>query len=139
MNIEYINHISVEDYIMLRKSADFAELSKRQAETALRNCTFLIVAEENEKTIGMARLVADGAYVAVIVDVIILPEYQGMGIGRVMIEKILEYIKNNMTIGEKVFVMLVAAKGKEGFYEKFGFIKRPNETYGAGMSQWLLK
>ena len=137
--IKYINHISVEDYIMLRKSAGFTELSKRQAETALQNYAFLIAAEENDKTIGMARLVADGAYVAVIVDVIVLPEYQGAGIGRVMIERIVEYIESNMTIGEKVLVMLVAAKGKEGFYEKFGFVKRPNETYGAGMSQWISK
>jgi hypothetical protein len=44
-----------------------------------------------------------------------------------------------MTDGEQTLVMLMAAKNKEGFYEKFGFIKRPDETYGAGMSQWLLK
>ena len=28
---------------------------------------------------------------------------------------------------------LGASKGKEAFYEKFGFISRPNESLGAGM------
>ena len=30
-------------------------------------------------------------------------------------------------------VTLVSAKGKEEFYEKFGFIKRPNEDFGCEM------
>jgi hypothetical protein len=30
-------------------------------------------------------------------------------------------------------VGLFAAKGKEPFYERFGFIGRPNETLGKGM------
>jgi hypothetical protein len=34
-------------------------------------------------------------------------------------------------------VVLVAAKGKEEFYEKFGFINRPNDIYGAGMTLFM--
>jgi hypothetical protein len=33
-------------------------------------------------------------------------------------------------------INLMAARGKEGFYKKFGFIERPNDEKGAGMSQW---
>lgn len=29
--------------------------------------------------------------------------------------------------------ILGASKGKEAFYEKFGFVSRPNEELGAGM------
>jgi len=71
--------------------------------------------------------------------VIVLPEYQDHGIGKTMIEKALTYLKTNMADDEQVLVMLMSAKDKEGFYEKLGFIKRPDDTYGAGMSQWLLK
>ena len=31
----------------------------------------------------------------------------------------------------------MAAKGKEEFYKKFGFIDRPNENFGCGMHKWL--
>ncbi|MCL2868467.1 MAG: GNAT family N-acetyltransferase [Candidatus Bathyarchaeota archaeon] len=138
-NIEFTDHISVSDYIELRNAVDFKTISQRQAETALKNYGFLIVAKRNDKTVGMTRLIFDGAYIAVLVDVIVLPEYQDHGIGKTMIEKALTYLKTNMADGEHVLVMLMSAKDKEGFYEKLGFIKRPDDTYGAGMSQWLLK
>ena len=54
-----------------------------------------------------------------------------------MIERALSYVKENMDDGGQFLVMLLAAKGKKRFYEKFGFMKRPDETYGAEMSQWL--
>jgi len=38
-----------------------------------------------------------------------------------------------------VFVNLMSAKGREHFYEKFGFEIRPNDNLGAGMSQWIKK
>jgi GNAT superfamily N-acetyltransferase len=138
-NVEFTDRLSISDYVALRKAVDFKALSPRQAETALKNCVFLVVAKRNNETIGMTRLIFDGAYIAVLADVIMLPEYQGRGIGKTMIEKALEYLKTNMTNGEQVLVMLMSTQDKEGFYEKLGFIKRPNETYGAGMSQWLLK
>ena len=43
-----------------------------------------------------------------------------------------------MKPGYKVKMCLMAAKGKEPFYEKFGFSERPNENLGAGMDQWFL-
>jgi len=32
-----------------------------------------------------------------------------------------------------IAIGLFSAKGKEGFYNKFGFVERPNEKRGAGM------
>ena len=46
-----------------------------------------------------------------------------------LIEKINEYKKVN----PEIRTYLGATKGKENFYEKFGFISRPNEELGAGM------
>ncbi|MFA6309810.1 MAG: GNAT family N-acetyltransferase [Clostridia bacterium] len=137
-NIKFEDNISLDDYLMLRKSADFKELSIRQAELAIKNHNFLIVAKDNEQTVGMARLLGDDSWVSTIVDVIVLPKYQSKGIGRVMIEKILEHINSSKSDDEQVLVMLLAAKGKEGFYEKLGFAELPNDTSGAGMLQWLL-
>ena len=137
--IKYTDNITADDYLMLRKAVGFKDLSARQAETALKNCAFIIVAKEDEKTVGMTRLVADGAYIAVVVDVMVLPRYQGMDIGSTMIEKTLDYIKSSIADGEQTAVYLAAAKDKEGFYERFGFVRRPDDEYGAGMSQWLSK
>ena len=38
----------------------------------------------------------------------------------------------------KVKMCLLAAKGKEPFYEKLGFVERPNDRLGAGMDQLFI-
>ena len=43
-----------------------------------------------------------------------------------------------MKPGYKVKITLNSAKGKETFYEQFGFKVRPNDDAGAGMDQWLI-
>lgn len=70
-------------------------------------------------------------------DIIVLPEFQGRGIGKKIMATVLEFIDshsvNNSIIG------LMSAVGKERFYESFGFIKRPNERMGCGMNVWVKK
>ena len=52
-------------------------------------------------------------------------------------ENIMKYIKVQLKPGYRIMAVLVSAENKEGFYEKFGFIKRPSEIFGPGMHQWL--
>ena len=47
--------------------------------------------------------------------------------------------KDTMKPGYKVKLTLNSARGKEPFYEKFGFRERPNEDAGAAMDQWLIQ
>ena len=46
-----------------------------------------------------------------------------------LLNKVEEYKKINPNLR----TYLGAAKGKEEFYEKFGFVRRPNDELGAGM------
>jgi len=110
-----------------------------QIETGLKNSAFIIAAKDGNNTVGMARLVSDGGYVVFIVDVLVLPEYQRKGIGKTMMEKIMEYICGKLKDGYCIQVDLMAAKGRESFYEKFGFIKRPDDNFGCGMTQRIQK
>lgn len=137
MNIELKHSLTVEEYNTLRRSVDWKEIPEEQAKRGLSNTYYLTAAVLNGETIGLARVISDGGYVAYIADVIVNQEYQGKGVGRMILNDVMDYIKNVLSGGETVMVILVAAKGKEEFYEKFGFIKRPNEQYGAGMTLWL--
>ena len=139
MNIIYTNTISVEEYNALRLSAGWAAIEPEQAQAGLAGSAFVTVAKDGDKTVGVGRLVWDGGYSALIKDVLVLPEYQGMGIGTAMMEQILSFLKANMKPGWGVSLDLMAAIGKEGFYEKFGFISRPRENRGAGMDMWIVK
>ena len=82
----------------------------------------------------MGRIVGDGGIFSLIVDIIVIPEYQGQGIGKTIILNIMDWIKENCAVESTVW--LFAAEGREGFYEKVGFEKRPMDGYGAGM-QWF--
>ena len=68
------------------------------------------------KLIGFGRAISDGAYQAAIYDCAILPEFQGKGIGRMIVNTILASLPD-------CNVILYAMPGKEGFYEKCGFRK----------------
>lgn len=138
-NIFYDNDLSVTDYNLLRLSAGWGTVPEQQAQRGIDNSAFIITAKCNSETVGMTRVVSDYGYIAIIVDVIVLPEYQSKGIGREMMNRVMEYLNNSIVKGEKLMVNLMAAKGKETFYDKFGFKQRPDEQYGAGMVQYITK
>lgn len=135
MEIEYTNTISIDDCNKLRNSAGWTQMHIDQIEIGLKNSEFIVAAYDGNTTVGMARIVSDGGYVVFIVDVLVLPEYQRRGIGKNMMKKIMEHIYGMLRDGYCIQVDLLAAKGKERFYEKFGFVKRPDETFGCGMTQ----
>lgn len=90
MNIQYVNKISVEEYNALRVSAGWATIHPEQAEAGLAGSTLVIAAKDGEKTVGIARLLTDGGYTALIKDVLVLPDYQKKGISTAMMTHILK-------------------------------------------------
>lgn len=83
--------------------------------------------------IGYGRIIGDKTIFLHIHDVMVRPEYQGIGIGTGIMNKILDKVNVYRGVNPGIRVCLGASKGKEGFYEKFGFVGRPNESLGAGM------
>lgn len=135
--ITFTHRISTEDYNKLRAAVGWEMLPEEQAANGLQGTAYMIVAKDDDRTIGLTRLVSDGGYIAYIADVIVHPDYQGKGIGKHLLLDVLQHIKDGMKEGYLVHVNLVAAKGKETFYEKFGFWRRPTDFTGAGMSMRL--
>ena len=139
MNIEYKNYISVEDYTKLRDSVGFRKIPIRQATIGLQNTAYQVAALDEDKVVGMARILWDGGYTAYLADVIVHPDYQGKHIGNQMVKNIIDYLQSQMEPGDGILLSLGAAERKEPFYLKLGFQNRPNDHQGAGMSQWLTK
>jgi len=140
MQIEYVNEISIDDYNSLRKSAGWREVSNRKAEIGLKNSIFIVVATVDKKPIGMARIVGDGGYFALIVDVVVLPQWQEKGIGKNLMKQIMAYVEQDIFEKENVFVSLISAPNRETFYEQFGFKPCPDsDLMGTGMYQYICK
>ena len=139
MDFKYGNYITVEEFNKLRTIVGWNAIENELAINSIRNASFITTAIFNNEIIGMARVCGDGGYTVVIADVIVKPDFQKKGIGRKLMENIMDYLKNNLKDGQEIFVNLMSAKDRETFYEQFGFIRRPNENVGAGMTQWIKK
>ncbi len=140
MEIEYIDKApSLEEYKEMRRLVNFMVLSDRIAQNALNNAFHITTARVGGRAVGMIRVLSDGSYANFITDVIVIPEYQHKGIGTEMMRRTVVFMRSTLEDGETIVLYLMSANGKEPFYKRFGFRTRPNEVWGAGMSQWITK
>ena len=123
--------INLQAFKDLRKLVGWPLPPDQSIEISLRNTEFCVVAYADSELVGMGRIVGDKGFIYFIADIIVKPEYQGKGIGAKIMNSIMLYLEENAP--ENSYITLMAAKGKEDFYEKFGFFKRPTEKYGCGM------
>ncbi|MUG85422.1 GNAT family N-acetyltransferase [Paenibacillus timonensis] len=82
------------------------------ADLSLSQSIFSVVVEQKGEVVGMGRIVGDGQ------DVAVDPDHQGQGVGRQIMESLVNYLKENAP--EKAFVGLFASQGKEAFYRQYG-------------------
>ena len=131
-NVTLDSVITREEYIELRATTPWTPVRPNRVDELLKNSTFLVRAKVDGKTAGIARALFDYGYTMYIGDVIVKPEYQGQGIGRMLVEHLISKAKESVDPEDFLFINLMAAKGKDGFYEKLGFAKRDDQT-GWGM------
>ena len=134
--LKYNNELSVKEYCELRAAVNWQPIIEDQAQSGLNNSDFIITCRVNDDIIGCARIFWDKGYIAYLADVMVKPEYQKQGIGKKLVSECIAYIDNQLKDGWRIKIVIVSAKGKEQFYEKFGFELRPNERDGAGMQMW---
>lgn len=123
----------------LRKSVGWRPFSEEQARAAVKHSLYTVEVLDGDVPVGMGRVIGDCAAYFLLVDVVVQPEYQARGIGRVIISRMLDDVRQTMQKGNlpRVSVNLVAAHGKEGFYEKLGFHDIRREKTGTGMQIFL--
>lgn len=131
------NNLTYNEYVDIINTVGWRCPSKRLLEKSLSNSMTAKYVIDNQ-TVGMARLVSDNGYIALIADVIVMPEYQGQGIGKKMINNLLDRAKETLEDDEAMMIQLLAADGKMNFYKQFGF-KDKKEVVEAGMYMWLKK
>jgi GNAT superfamily N-acetyltransferase len=101
-------------------------LDKQQLCEAIRHSWHVVAAYSDGVLVGFGRVISDGILHALIVDVIVLPEYQLKGIGRAIMDRLVNECRSR-NIRD---IQLFCAKGKTVFYEKLGFNRRPDDAPG---------
>lgn len=124
---------TTNEYNYLNEKVGWGSRNVDIVERALRNTLFGITVFDDDKVVAMARIIGDESIFLYIQDVIVIPEYQGNGIGKEIMNILLEKINECKKINPNIRVYLGASTGKEDFYKKFGFITRKDANLGESM------
>ncbi len=118
MDISWVYEQSDIDWSQLSelyRIAPLGEKSPDDLKLVFSNSRYKCFVCENERLIGAGRALADGRDCSYICDVAVHPDYQGMGLGKQIVRKLMDF-----STGHKK-IILYANPGKEGFYSKLGF------------------
>lgn len=124
---------NVEEYNYLFDIVGWGSYPKEISKKALSNNIYSVSIYDNDNIIGYGRLIGDGIIFLYIHDIMVKPEYQGKGIGKTIMQKLLTKVEELRKENPDLLLYLGASKGKEDFYRKCGFITREEAGLGAGM------
>ena len=114
-NLNTINWKKVSELFQL---VDWGIRNPNEIENSFRKSSFTCFAKVDTEIIGFGRTVDDGKYYALLVDIVIHPEYQSRGIGKTIVNELRKRLEGYN------FITLTAAPNKEGFYQKLGWKKQ---------------
>ncbi|MDK9736055.1 GNAT family N-acetyltransferase [Vibrio sp. D404a] len=106
-----------QEFCDMRVAAGLSPKSLKAATIALPNSLYGISIRDADKLIAMGRVVGDGACNFEVVDVAVDPQYQGLGLGRKVMEYIDGYLASVALEGS--YVSMIA--DEPIFYEKLGY------------------
>lgn len=86
-------------------------------QTVFENSRYKWFVRRGGRLIAAGRALADGADCSYICDVAVLPEFQGSGLGRDLVARLVHDSRGHQKI------ILYSVPGKEGFYRKLGFAR----------------
>ena len=90
---------------------------------------YAIYAFKDQKLVGMGRIISDGVITGIICGLCVLPSYQSKGIGKEMLNRMIEHCEQN-----RVIPQLLCTENLEPYYESFGFRK-----FTVGMTRNIIR
>ena len=118
MAIHWAQSTELVDWDELSELYRIAPLGTKSGDwlkTAYSNSMFKWLAYDGEKIVAAGRAVADGVDCSYLCDIVVHPAYQGSGLGKELIQRLITASKGHRK------TILYAVPGREPFYEKFGF------------------
>nr|YP_009315272.1 Hypothetical protein ycf52 [Yamadaella caenomyce]SCW23727.1 Hypothetical protein ycf52 [Yamadaella caenomyce] len=140
-NLDYKGE-KIDIYLTTNKDVNLYDLEKlcdsvgwvrrpfRKVKIAIEN-SFLTVSlfhevNDHRYLIGFARATSDHAFNATIWDVVVHPEFQGKGLGRVLMTQVIKHLR----LADITTITLFADPQVIAFYKHLGFITDPDGVKG---------
>jgi GNAT superfamily N-acetyltransferase len=121
ITISETKDINIDDILVLYKANEWSSAEKpTQLHNGLLNSETLITAWEDKKLVGLGNAISDGHLTVYYPHLLVLPEYQGKGIGKIILDKMQEKYRH-------FHMQMLTADGKSiDFYKKNGFERAGN-------------
>ena len=136
-DIKIINNIEPNDLLLMRRSVKWKELSIKQIEIALKNTMCMVSIIKDDKCVACGRVVGDKSMKGVLSDIIVHPDYQKHGYGKIVVTNLLEQISNYLDEGEQFQLEATPANGNREFYIICGMKYKPENQDGVYL--WIKK
>jgi ribosomal protein S18 acetylase RimI-like enzyme len=115
---------TVAEHRAMFEAVGWTPYAPQAAEISLKNSLFSVVVErkQDNAVVGIGRIIGDGGQFFYIQDVAVLPDLQGQGIGTLIMDRLIDWIKANAP--HEPFVGLFSTQAAQAFYRRYGFDER---------------
>lgn len=86
---------------------------------ALAGSAYVVLARDDERLIGLARVVSDGAVLAYVQDILVRPDVQRTGVGRALLEN----VQRRFATCRQLVLLTDDRPEQSAFYESLGWMR----------------
>lgn len=119
---------SIATYRALRTGSGLSDKTIEAAGRGLPQTLFAVQILDDGQPVGMGRVVGDGGCFYQVVDIAVLKEHQGKGLGKMIMTEIVKYLEAN--VPESGYVSLIADGQAQNLYAQFGFVHTAPNSVG---------
>ena len=137
MNFLVKKEINIDDFINIRHSLNWNMIPKKLVESAIDGSMINISVFDNDKCIGVGRIVGDGALKGMLTDIMVLKEYQNKGVGKLIVTSLIKELENMVKDGCCFQLEASPTANNREFYIKCGLKYKPENQDGVYL--WIRK
>lgn len=119
---------TVQTYQALRVGSGLSAKTEEAATRGLPNTLFAVQILCESIPVGMGRVIGDGGCFFQVVDIAVLKDHQGRGLGKRIMSEILKYIETHVPASG--YVSLIADGQAQDLYSQFGFVHTAPRSVG---------
>jgi len=105
------------------------KLTVNELERMCKQSWYAIYVFDDKRLVGMGRVISDGVITGIICGVGVLPKYQSSGIGKEIVERLIQHCEQS-----KVIPQLMCVEKLQSYYECIGF-----EAFSIGMTKHIIR
>lgn len=120
----------IEVYRHLRQASGLSPKTEEAARRGLANSLFGVQLLCGDEVVAMGRVIGDGGCFYQVVDIAVLPEHQGRGLGKRIMAEICRYLAAEAP--PSAYISLIADGDAQHLYAQFGFV--PTAPRSVGMA-----